>query len=114
MLSRSRLILTLLLSSSVVFAQSSASPAQEPSTQDLVEQIRQLQQRLTEMEEHQRKTDAALAALQGAQPAAESAPQASAPSAPAPSPARPSEHMYDTSAVREATIHYPSLQIRGF
>jgi len=114
MLSRLLLILAFLLSDSVLFAQSSAAPAQEPSTQDLVEQIRQLQQRITEMEEHQRKTDAALAALQGAQTVAERVPQASAPTVPPPSAARSSEHQHDTTAVREATIHYPSLQIRGF
>jgi hypothetical protein len=120
MFSRLLLVLVFLLAGCALFAQSaSPSPAQEPSTQALLDQIQQLQKRLTDMEEHQRKTDAALASLLSSGSSAEKTAQVIAPSAP-PSAEHPVErpagydHAAEHAEVREATIHYPSLQIRGF
>jgi hypothetical protein len=122
MFSRLLLVFAFLLAGCALFAQSAPpSPAQEPSNQALLDQIQQLQKRLTDMEEHQRKTDAALAALQGAQgvaekTTAEKTAQLNTPALPAGA-EHPVEHStggHDHAEIREATIHYPSLQIRGF
>jgi hypothetical protein len=115
MFSRLLLILVFSLAGRTLFAQSaSSSPAQEPSTAALLDQIQQLQKRLTEMEERQRKTDATLAALVSSQGVAEKTAPLSAPAA-APSAGHSAEHTGGHQGeIREATIHYPSLQIRGF
>jgi hypothetical protein len=116
MFSRLLFVFAFLLAGCVLFAQSApASAGQEPSNQALLDQIQQLQKRLTDMEEHQRRTDAALAALLGAQGVADKTVQASTPAAPTSeghSALQAGEH--DHAQIREATIHYPSLQIRGF
>jgi hypothetical protein len=57
MFSRLLLILVFSLAGRTLFAQSaSSSPAEEPSTAALLDQIQQLQKRLSEMEERQRKS----------------------------------------------------------
>jgi hypothetical protein len=59
MFSRFLFVLVFLLVGCALFAQSAPSSAvQEPPNQVLLDQIQQLQKRLTEMEERQRKTDA--------------------------------------------------------
>jgi len=122
MFSRLLPVFVFLFAACALFAQSAPlSPAQEPSNQALLDQIQQLQKRLTDLEEHQRQTDAALAALRGAQGVAETATaekpaQVSAPAVP-PGAGQPVETAvagHDHAEIREATIHYPSLQIRGF
>ena len=72
MLSRLLPVFVFLFAGCALFAQSALpSSVQEPSTQSLLDQIQQLQKRLTDMEEHQRKTDAALAALLSSEGVAE-------------------------------------------
>jgi len=128
--SLSLLLVLVLLTSAALFAQSSPPSAdQGQSNQALLERIQQLETRLSEMEERQRKQDAAIAVLLSSQGTAEKTAQVSMPAAPAtpataatppasPSGVQTAEHdhsaMHDHAEVREATIHYPSLQIRGF
>jgi len=130
MSSRSLSLLLVLATSTVLFAQSAPpSGDQGQSNPTLLERIKQLENRLGEMEERQRKQDAMIAALLSAPDSTEKTVQASMPGAPpvpVPAPTVPTavreaqiaEHDHsairDHSEVREATIHYPSLQIRGF
>jgi hypothetical protein len=114
MCSRSLLVLVALLARTALFAQSAPQlPAQEPSTQALLDQIQQLQKRLTDMEEHQRRTDAALAALLSSKDIIERTEQPSPPAASVVE-QRVVHSDHDHAEVQEATVHYPSLQIRGF
>ena len=116
MSSRLLVVLAFLLAGCALLAQSAPPlPAHELSTQTLLDQIQQLQKRLTDMEEHQRKTDAALAALLSSRNMEEKTAQASTPAVP-PTAEHPVDHAseHDHAEVREATTHYPSLQIRGF
>ena len=116
MCSRLLPVVVFLLTSCVLFAQSAAqSPAQEQSTQVLLDQIQQLQKRLTDMEDHQRRTDAALASLLSSRGVSEKTEPVSSSTTPivAKQSAAPTGD-HDHAEVREATIHYPSLQIRGF
>ena len=124
MSSRSLSLLLVLSTSTVLFAQSSPlSTDQGHSNQVLLERIDQLEKRLSEMEERQRKQDAIMAALLRSSGSPEKTAPMGMPEAPRTPPASAStaptvEHdhsaMPDRAEVREATIHYPSLQIRGF
>jgi|SRR5882724_4084506 len=104
----SRLLLIFALTSGTAFAQATSLPEQE-SVQTLIDRIQQLEKRISELEDHQRKQDAGAAAnLQQSTEA-----QASQDNATFASPLH-SEHAVSTTAIREAEMHYPSLQIRGF
>jgi hypothetical protein len=112
MFSRVLPLLVFLLAPCALYAQStSSSPEQGQSNQALLERIQQLEKRLSEMEDHQRKQDAAMAAITGSQALAEQAAPVSTPTAP-PNSGHAADHEH--AEVREASMHYPSLQIRGF
>ena len=110
---RSLLVLFLLWSTSpTLLAQSTSQTSQpEPSIQSLLDRIQQMEKRISELEEHERRETAA---------------QTSNPMLPAPvdqqttqatsssSQAMHAEHGTSPTGAREAEIHYPSLQIRGF
>src|SRR5262244_2818041 len=82
MFSRLLPVFVFLFAACALFAQPAPPlPAQEPSTQALLDQIQQLQKRLTDMEEHQRRTDAALAALLSSKDIIEKTEQSSPPAA---------------------------------
>ncbi|HEV8131839.1 MAG TPA: hypothetical protein VGQ81_11355, partial [Acidobacteriota bacterium] len=105
----SRLLLIFALASGTALAQATSSPAEQESVQSLIDRIQQLEKRISELEDRQRKQDAVQTAnLQTPTPGQES--QDNATSAPAPH----SEHAASSTAIREAEMHYPSLQIRGF
>jgi len=105
----SRLLLIFALTSGTAFAQATSLPAEQESVQTLIDRIQQLEKRISELEDHQRKQDAGAAA--NLQQSAEV--QASQDNATSASPLH-SEHAASTTAIREAEMHYPSLQIRGF
>lgn len=107
--SRRFLLLVFLFASTIVPAQSTLqSPENEPTIQSLVEQIRQLQKRVSELEERERKTaqpgSASLQTAADGKPAQVSA----APTSPS------HDHEAGESAVQQQEVHYPNLQIRGF
>src|SRR2546427_2460287 len=104
----SRLLLVFALASGTAFAQA-ISPAQQESVQSLIDRIQQLEKRISELEDHQRKQDAAATAnLQTVTEGQESQDKATLAAA------LRSEHAPSSTEVREAEVHYPSLQIRGF
>jgi hypothetical protein len=79
--------------------------------QILLDRIQQLEKRVSELEDHERKQSAAQTGTSDSQTVAESTPvQANA----APARALHSEHPASTTEIRETQVHYPSLQIRGF
>jgi len=107
--SRWLLLLSFSLTTSASLAQSPPrAGASEPSVESLLDRIQQLETRVNQLEDHQRKQDAA----QGTSSAPPS-PVEAPPLAATPTPPPPEEHagMADT---RETERHYPSLQIRGF
>src|SRR2546428_922659 len=107
-----RLLLIFSLASGTALAQATASlPEQQESVQSLIDRIQQLEKRISELEDHQRTQDAARAASTGLQTLTES--QGSQEKATL-APALHSEHAPSSTEVREAEVHYPSLQIRGF
>ena len=111
---RSRLLplLVLFLASIALVAQSAPqSPEPEPSTQSLLDRIQQLEKRISELEDHERKEAEAQTGTSNSQTVTETKP---AKVSAMPSQALHSEHADSTAGVREAEIHYPSLQIRGF
>ncbi|HEY1265534.1 MAG TPA: hypothetical protein VGF06_18540 [Terriglobales bacterium] len=101
------------LVSSALLAQSSPSPQAEaepePTTRSLLEQMRQMEKRISELEAHEREQAAIIAAYAAAQK-----PESAAPPPAPPPPASSSDHMAHTQEVRDAEVHYPSLQFRGF
>ena len=110
---RSLLVLFLLwLASSTLLAQSTSQTSQsEPSIQSLLDRIQQMEKRISELEEREGKEVAAQTsnpAWPG--PADDQSAQANA----SPGQVLHSEHETIPTEVREAEIHYPSLQIRGF
>ena len=110
---RSLLVLFLLwLASPALLAQSTSQTSQpEPSIQSLLDRIQQMEKRISELEEREHKEIAA----QTSNPAVTApAEHQSAQVAESPSQAMHSEHRTMPSDVREAEVHYPSLQIRGF
>ena len=130
MSSRSLFLFLVVLTSTALFAQPSPpAPDQGQSNPALLQRIQQLEKRLSEMEERQHKQDAMIAAVLNRRAAEFKMAEASMPGDPlaaVPPPAPPAsgsatqsaehEHsaMHDQAEVREATIHYPALQIRGF
>ena len=108
---RSLLVLFLLwLASPALLAQSTSQTSQsEPSIQSLLDRIQQMEKRISELEARGRET-----AAQTSNPVLPApAEHQMAPAAAAPSPAL-HEHGATSTEIREAEIHYPSLQIRGF
>src|SRR5207237_2429337 len=82
----------------------------EPSVQSLLERIQRLEKRIGELEDQQR-TQAAVGAGSSGPAVIDSGNTLSSTV-----PEQPPEHQHapNTTAVREAEEHYPSLQIRGF
>jgi hypothetical protein len=118
MFSRSLTVLVLLLSGCSLFGQS-APAAAELSNQALLDRIQQMEKRILELEDHQRKLEAALSG--GASTAAPVLTATAQPMTPIqPVPAQTSSttaspaSMHDHAQMRDETQHYPSLQIRGF
>src|SRR2546426_11942342 len=105
-------LLVFSLGSSALLAQPTPPPPnQEQTMQILLDRIQQLEKRVSELEDHKRKQSAAQTGTSDSQTVAESTPmQANA----APAHALHSEHPANTTEIREAQVHYPSLQIRGF
>jgi hypothetical protein len=100
------------LAGSILLAESAPeAPAPTPDIQALLERIQQLEKRVNELEsrEHPAAVPAGIAAPQ---PAVSGSLQSQAVSASGP--AQVSEHGETPTQVREAEVHYPSLQIRGF
>jgi hypothetical protein len=109
---RSLLVLFLLwLASPALLAQSTSQTSQsEPSIQSLLDRIQQMEKRISELEARQGRETAAQTSNPVLPAPAE---HQMAPAAAAPSPAL-HEHGATPTEIREAEIHYPSLQIRGF
>jgi hypothetical protein len=111
---RSLFVLFLLLwsASPALLAQSTSQPSQsEPSIQSLLDRIQQMEKRINELEEHERKQTVARTSNPVLPAPAE---QQTAPAAASPSQMVHAEHGTSPTGAREAEIHYPSLQIRGF
>ena len=111
---RSRLLLVLVVSlaTTVLVAQSTPqSPEREPSIQSLLDRIQKLEKRISELEDHETKEAAGQTGSANAQPVTETKVEQGGAT---PTPALHPEHAGSTTEVREAEIHYPSLQIRGF
>src|SRR5438477_6000267 len=113
MLSRLLPLLLVSLVTSPLLAQSPPQSAEpEPSIQGLLDRVEQLEKRIAELEDHERKQATTT-------PPADSSSQNGAgiklvEAGASPAPASHSEHMGSATEEREAQIHYPSLQIRGF
>src|SRR6267378_319093 len=113
MLSRLLPLLVVSLVTRPLLAQSPPqSPEPEPSIQGLLGRIEQLEKRIVELEDHERKPATTT-------PPADSSSETDAgiklaEAGASPAPASRSEHMGTATEEREAQIHYPSLQIRGF
>src|SRR5438874_8141749 len=111
MLPRSLSLLIFSLATSGLLAQSTPQIQEpEPSVQSLLERIQRLEKRIGELEDHQRTQAADGAATPGSAAVDGGNTQSST------VPEQPPEHQHapNTTAVREAERHYPSLQIRGF
>ncbi len=112
---RSRLLPLLLLfvASTVLVAVAQSAPPTsepEPSIHTLLDRIQQLEKRVSELEEHERKETAAQSG--GANPPATTESKPATANAQSNPPMH--EHEAITAEIREAQVHYPSLQIRGF
>ncbi len=104
-------LLVLSLATSGLLAQSTPQIQEpEPSVQSLLERIQRLEKRIGELEDHQRTQAADGAGTPGSAAVDGGNTQSST------VPEQPPEHQHapNTTAVREAERHYPSLQIRGF
>src|SRR5712691_8502990 len=104
-------LLVFSLATSGLLAQSTPQIQEpEPSVQSLLERIQRLEKRIGELEDHQRTQAADGAATPGSAAVDGGNTQSST------VPEQPPEHQHapNTTAVREAERHYPSLQIRGF
>ena len=111
MLPRSLSLLVFSLATSGLLAQSTPQIQEpEPSVQSLLERIQRLEKRIGELEDHQRTQAADGAGTPGSAAVDGGNTQSST------VPEQPPEHQHapNTTAVREAERHYPSLQIRGF
>lgn len=114
MISRMVAILVLLLTGCALFAQSAAS-APDVSNQALLDRLQQMEKRILELEDRQRKLEAALVGTGHPEMIAANTATNLAAAAPAQQTKPPmSGHMDDHAATREESMHYPSLQIRGF
>ena len=110
-----RLLLIFSLASGTALAQATASlPEQQESVQSLIDRIQQLEKRISELEDHQRTQDAARAASTGLQTLTEIQGSQGSQEKATLAPGLHSEHAPSSTEVREAEVHYPSLQIRGF
>jgi hypothetical protein len=115
--SRWLLLLLFSLTTSALLAQSSPPSAPtELTVQSLLDRIQQLESRINQLEDHERKQEAALAGT----PAAPVTPQAVV-TAPVPAPAAtqaraesPAEEHASMGEIRDTERRFPSLQIRGF
>src|SRR6266568_3594030 len=113
MLSRLLPLLLVSLVTSPLLAQSPPQSAEpEPSIQGLLDRVEQLEKRIAELEDHERKQATTT-------PPADSSSQTGAgiklvEAGASPASASHSEHVGSATEEREAQIHYPSLQIRGF
>jgi hypothetical protein len=113
MLSRLLPLLVVSLMTRPLLAQSPPqSPGPEPSIQGLLARIEQLEKRIAELEDHERKPATTT-------PPADSSSETGAgiksvEAGASPTAASHSEHMGSATEERETQIHYPSLQIRGF
>ncbi len=116
--SRWLLLLSLLFTTGALLGQSPAPvPGSEPSVQSLLDRIQQLETRINQLEDHERKQDAIQAASAAApSPVESTGPSAAQAAAPTTTPSSPQAEDHDhMGEVREtAERHYPSLQIRGF
>jgi hypothetical protein len=113
MLSRLLPLLLVALASSPLLAQSPPQPpAPEPSIQGLLDRIEQLEKRIAELEDHERKQATTISPADSSSQTGAGIKSVEAGATPAPAPH--SEHMGSPTEVREAEAHYPSLQIRGF
>src|SRR5438034_2778184 len=104
-------LLVFSLATSGLLAQSTPQIQEpEPSVQSLLERIQRLDKRIGELEDHQRTQAADGAGTPGSAAVDGGNTQSST------VPEQPPEHQHapNTTAVREAERHYPSLQIRGF
>src|SRR5438876_12014854 len=104
-------LLVFSLATSGLLAQSTPQIQEpEPSVQSLLERIQRLEKRIGELEDHQRTQAADGAGTPGSAAVDGGNTQSST------VPEQPPEHQHapNTTAVREAERHYPSLQIRGF
>ena len=112
MLSRLLPLLLVSLVTSPLLAQSPPRSSQpEVSIQGLLDRVEQLEKRIAELEDHEREPGTASPADSSSQTGADIK---SAQAGATPAPALHSEHMGSPTEVREAEVHYPSLQIRGF
>ena len=106
--SRWLLLLLFSLTTSASLAQSPPPAADsEPSVESLVDRIQQLEKRINQLEDHERKQNAAQA-TSSVPPSPVEAPPAATPPPP------PPEEHAGMAETRETERHYPSLQIRGF
>jgi hypothetical protein len=104
-------LVVLLIASTMAMAQTtSQQPEPEPSNQALLDLIHQLQKRVSELEDRERQQSQAQLASSNRENVAETAATAASPAATQ----EAHEHENPSSAAREAEVHYPSLQIRGF
>jgi Phosphate-selective porin O and P len=112
--SRWLLLLSFLLTTGALLGQSPPPAAEsQPSVQSLLDRIQQLETRINQLEEHERRQDTSQAARATApNPVESNAATAVAASAPPTPQSEEHDHMGE---IRETTArHYPSLQIRGF
>ena len=113
MLSRLLPLLLVSLVTSPLLAQSpSQSPEPEASIQSLLDRVQQLESRIAELEDHERKQGTTTPPADSSSQTGTGRKSVEAGATPAPAPH--SEHMGSPTEVREAEVHYPSLQIRGF
>jgi len=123
MFSRLLPVLVFSLAINPLLAQESTSPDAEPSNRVLLERIQQLEKRLSELEEREHKQAAVQAGSSGSLVASNVEPAQSNTASPVGQGGTAAsttmqvmhdEHGGSPTVVREAEIHYPSLQIRGF
>jgi len=105
-------ILVFVLLNRALVAQSTAQEPSEsvPSVQSLLERIQRLEKRINELEDHERQNAQAQPDISASQVTSEKTPAEAGSMTMSSS----SEDMHSNPAVREAEVHYPSLQIRGF
>ncbi|HKU25700.1 MAG TPA: porin [Candidatus Sulfotelmatobacter sp.] len=105
-------LIVFLFAAELAFPQSVApTTAGQPSIQELLERIEQLERRVSELEHNQGSK------IMAAQPSSAGQQAAATPIAHSSAPAVSSIHdqmMGTTATVQEAEVHYPNLQIRGF
>src|SRR5713101_3443688 len=115
--SRWLLLLLFSLTTSALLAQSSPPSAPtELTVQSLLDRIQQLESRINQLEDHERKQEAALAGTPAAPVTTQAVVTAPVP-APAATQARaesPAEEHASMGEIRDTERRFPSLQIRGF